>query len=324
MTANNEVDRQFPHLITRDWVAPFRAQRITELLGDKRGFDVAAMARMQADITSASAASILDAVGDAAPEELRRWDRRVDARPVAAFYEAFEEALWRRTFSDEMSPALFDRFYRYAANERFAGLHAIIADANSPWFDDRSTPNVRETRDDMVRLAASDATASLRSRFGPEASWAWDTIHAVKFSHALSGGGTLLDWFFSRGPIPVAGDGMTINKTTTNLRRPYETSEAASYRQILDVGAWDQSVAVNTAGQSGHASSPHYFDQNALWRSGQYHPLPFTRAAVEAATVARLGTDARLMTETHKTTDDYFGGIEWQQRLAARHLISRS
>ena len=104
----------------------------------------------------------------------------------------------------------------------------------------------------------------------------------------LAGGGRLLEWFFSRGPVPVKGDAMTVNKTTTNLRRPYETSEAASYRQILDVGAWDQSLAVNTTGQSGHPGSPHYFDQNALWSQGRYHPVPFTRSAVEMATVSQL------------------------------------
>jgi penicillin G amidase len=289
VTANNEVDRKLPFLITRDWVAPFRAQRIIELLGDKRRLDVAAMAQMQADVVSASADWILDAVGSALPiEELRSWDRRVDDRPVVLLYEAFEEALWRRTFADEMPVELFERFYRYAGNERFAGLHGIITDAGSPWFDDRATSEVRETRDDIVVQAANDAMASLRVRFGDQASWRWDRAHALQFSHALSGGGTLLDWFFSRGPVPVVGDGMTVNKTTTNLRRPYGTSEAASYRQILDVGAWDQSLAVNTTGQSGHPRSPHYFDQNVLWHQGRYHPMPFTREAVEKATVSRL------------------------------------
>jgi penicillin amidase len=110
----------------------------------------------------------------------------------------------------------------------------------------------------------------------------------VKFSHPLGGGGRVLDWFFSRGPFPIAGNSMTVNKTTTNLRRPYATSDAASYRQILDVGAWDQSLGIITTGQSGHPRSPHYFDQNVLWRAGQYRPAPFTRAAVEAATVSRL------------------------------------
>ena len=110
----------------------------------------------------------------------------------------------------------------------------------------------------------------------------------MKFSHPLSGGGRILDWFFSRGPVPVGGDSMTVNKTTIDLRRPYATSEAASYRQILDIGAWDGSLGVNTTGQSGHPRSPHYFDQNRLWRQGEYRPLPFTRGAVEAATVSRL------------------------------------
>ena len=96
-------------------------------------------------------------------KELRAWDRRVDERPVVALYEAFEEALWRRTFADEMSAPLYDRFYRYAGNERFAGLHAVISDARSPWFDDRSTPDVVETRDDIARQAAADAVASLRA-----------------------------------------------------------------------------------------------------------------------------------------------------------------
>jgi penicillin amidase len=289
VTANNEVDGSLPYLVTRDWVAPFRAQRITSLLGDRRGLDFAAMRQIQADITSVSADVILKAMElPDAVAELRTWDRRVDERPVSLVYQAFEEALWRRTFADEMPPLLYDRFYRYAGNERFAGLHGVIGDAGSPWFDDRSTPNVTETRDDIVRLAAGDAVRGLRARFGEPAAWRWDEAHAVKFSHPLSGGGRVLDWFFSRGPVPVGGDGMTVNKTTTDLRRPYATSEAASYRQILDVGSWDSSLGVNTTGQSGHPRSPHYFDQNRLWRQGEYRPLPFTRGAVEAATVSRL------------------------------------
>jgi penicillin amidase len=288
VTANNEVSRSLPFNITFDWVAPFRAARIIEMLGDRNGLDIPAMARMQADVTSLSANFLLTALGDAAPKELREWDRRADGRSTPALYAAFEDAMWRRTFADEMTDVQYARFYRYAANERFAGLRAIIDDATSLWFDDRSTPGVRETRDDIARVAAADAVALLRDRYGDPSRWRWDQIHAVKFSHALSGGGRLLDWMFSRGPVPVGGDNMTVNKTTTNLRRPYETSEAASYRQILDVGAWDASLGVNTAGQSGHPRSPHYFDQNVLWRQGEYHPLPFTRQAVEAATVSLL------------------------------------
>jgi penicillin G amidase len=290
VAANNEVDRRLPYFVTSDWVAPFRAQRIISLLDRSAGLDIDAMTRIQADITSLSADWLLEHVElPAEVRELGAWDRRVDERPVVTAYQAFEQALWRLTFADEMSSPLYDRFYRYAANERFAGLHAVIADAGSPWFDDRGTRDVIEKRGDIARRAASIAHSSLRDRFGADRSnWRWNDIHAATFRHALAGGGALLDWFFSRGPVPVAGDNMTVNKTTTNLMRPYETSEAASYRQILDVGVWDRSVAINTTGQSGHPRSPHYFDQNDLWRQGRYRSLPFTREAVDRATMSRL------------------------------------
>ena len=289
VTANNEIDRGMPHLATRDWAAPFRARRITDLLGDRRGLDFSAMRQIQADVTSLSADLILKAIElPESLERLRRWDRRADHRPEPLIYQAFEAALWRRTFADEMPAAMYDRFYRYAARERIAGLYAVIGDPRSRWFDDRSTSNVIETRDDIVRQAAEDALAGLRSRFGDPAAWRWDQAHAVVFSHPLSGGGRVLDWFFSRGPVAVSGDSTTVNKTTVDLRRPYGTSEAASYRQILDVGAWDASVGVNITGQSGHPLSPHYFDQNRLWLEGGYRALPFTGPAVEAATVSRV------------------------------------
>jgi penicillin amidase len=285
VTANNQID--MPFLVTRDWVAPFRAQRIIELLGDRTGLDVGEMQQIQRDITSRAADWILkDLELPAAAGDLRSWDRRVDERPVVALFEAFEEAMWRQTFGDEMDEPLYAQFYRYAGNERFAGLHAIIDDPHSRWFDDRKTEAV-EARADIVARAFEDARSGLYARFGDTAV-RWDSAHAVKFSHPLGGGGRVLDWFFSRGPFPIAGDSMTVNKTTVDLRQLYETSEAASYRQILDVGAWDRSMAVITTGQSGHPRSPHYFDQNALWRQGQYRAMPFSRAAVDAATVSRL------------------------------------
>ncbi|MCI0398632.1 MAG: penicillin acylase family protein [Chloroflexi bacterium] len=36
-------------------------------------------------------------------------------------------------------------------------------------------------------------------------------------------------------------------------------------------------------GQSGHPFSPHYDDMIELWLNGQYHPMLFSREAVEAA-----------------------------------------
>jgi penicillin amidase len=79
-----------------------------------------------------------------------------------------------------------------------------------------------------------------------------------------------------------------VNKTTVDRRAPYGVTEIASYRQIVDVGEWDRTRAVNSTGQSAHLRSPNYFDQNPLWARVEDRPFAFTRAEVEKARASRL------------------------------------
>jgi penicillin amidase len=232
--------------------------------------------------TSASAISIR------ALEQLQAWDRKVDARPVAALYQAFEDALWRRTFADEMGEELFAVFYEWAGAERPAGLYAIIDEPGAKWFDDIGTIDRKETRDDIFLLAGRDAMERLERDYGSADDWNWGAIHAVEFRHPLSAGGFPLRWLFDRGPSEIAGDGTTVMRVSFNRLRSFAAWEIPSWRQVLDVGNWDESQVVLPAGQSGHPLSPHYFDQNEMWRQGNTRPQPFTRSAVDAARAHRL------------------------------------
>jgi penicillin amidase len=63
----------------------------------------------------------------------------------------------------------------------------------------------------------------------------------------------------------------------------FAVTNGASFRMVLDVGAWDNSRVINTPGQSGDPSSPHYNDLFPLWAQGKYVPMLWTRKAVEAA-----------------------------------------
>ena len=51
---------------------------------------------------------------------------------------------------------------------------------------------------------------------------------------------------------------------------------------VADTEDWDNSVGLNTPGQSGDPDSPHYRDLFALWARGQYFPIAFSRAKVES------------------------------------------
>jgi penicillin amidase len=303
-SSNNEIARRATPLITRDWAAPFRATRLHEVLSSAKGVGLDEMGRLQNDLKSLAAARVLAGIPHAletakkqadaeaatvdALTELAAWDQVVDGRPVVTLYEAFEDAVWRRTFQDEMGEPLYRVFYQWAGGERPSGLYAILEERQSRWFDDIATIEMRESRDDIYILAARDAAERVQAEFGRGSGRAWDRVHAVTFEHPLAAGSWWRSWVFSRGPVPVAGDGTTVMRVSWNRLRPFRAWEAPSWRQLLDVGQWDDARVVLPTGQSGHLMSPHYFDQNDLWRSGQYRPQPYSREAVLKAQQHRL------------------------------------
>lgn len=302
-SANNEIDRGFSGLITRDWAAPYRATRLRDQLSNAQAVDLDAMAALQNDRRSLAADAVLAGLGAAIKagqsrtgeagnvallEQLAAWDRVVDSRPVVSLYEAFEHHLWRRTFVDEMDDPLFAKFYEWAGAEKPAGLYAIIADRESRWFDDITTLERRETRDDIFLLAIRDAEEQLQNDFGGGTSRNWDRVHAARFTHPLAAIAFPFRWFFDPGPVPIEGDGTTVMRVSWNRLAPFAAWEHPSWRQLFDVGNWDASRVALSAGQSGHPMSPFYFDQNDTWRTGQYRTQPFSRQAVSAAAKHRL------------------------------------
>jgi penicillin amidase len=290
-------------LITRDWTAGFRATRLRDQLSNAQGVDLDAMAALQNDRRSVAADAVLAGLEDAIKtgrgregeasqvallEQLAAWDRVVDARPVVSLYQAFEDAVWRRTFFDELDEPLFSRFYEWAGAEKPAGLYAVIDDRGSKWFDDITTVEKRENRDEIFLLAIRDADEKLQAEWGGESRRGWDRLHAARFSHPLGRIAFPFRWLFDRGPIPVEGDGTTVMRVSWNRMTPFAAWEYPSWRQLFDVGQWDEARVVLPSGQSGHPMSPFYFDQNDTWRQGQYRTQPFSRAAVQGAAKHRL------------------------------------
>ena len=109
-------------------------------------------------------------------------------------------------------------------------------------------------------------------------------VHSVRFIHPVE----VKAWH--RGPYPRPGDGNSVLATGgTNFRQ----TTGASYRQVLDLSDWDKSMMTNVPGEVGDPRSPHYDDLIDDWREGKYHPMPYTRAAVEAATTERIRLQPR-------------------------------
>ncbi|MEP7117917.1 MAG: penicillin acylase family protein [Acidobacteriota bacterium] len=299
-SANNPITRGRGPFVTRDWVAPYRATTITDTLANTPTVDMAAATGLQLDVRSGAADDVLqgldgalaraktstaDGAAVALLERLKAWNRQVDGSEDAAAFEAFEDRLWRRTFADELPDEVFTPFYQWAGAERTAGLYVIAGDPASRWWDDIGTVERRESRDDIFLLAAADAAQDVAQR--AEGARGWDQVHAATFAHALGDGGRLLAWFFNRGPVPVGGDGTTVMRISHRRLSGFKAWEHPSWRQVFDVGAWDNSKVVLPTGQSGNPLSPFYFDQNELWRAGHYRTLTFSRGAVDGAAAHR-------------------------------------
>ena len=93
---------------------------------------------------------------------------------------------------------------------------------------------------------------------------------------------------FTVGDTPWGGDEQTVSQGMFEPGTGYDAVIVSSWRQIIDLADLDASVGTHTVGQSGNPASPHWADLFPLWSAGQYHPLPFSRPAVEGATEFRM------------------------------------
>ena len=139
-------------------------------------------------------------------------------------------------------------------------------------------------RDQVLLHSLGDAVAEVQSRLGDDPkTWAWGRLHQAEFAHALSPlAGPADRPGLKAGPAPMAGTALSPMAATWRAD-DFHVTAGASFRMVLDVGNWDAARAINTPGQSGDPSSPHFRDLFPLWVKGDYVPLLYSRKAVEAA-----------------------------------------
>jgi penicillin amidase len=62
----------------------------------------------------------------------------------------------------------------------------------------------------------------------------------------------------------------------------FEAEEIPSMRMIVDLSNLQNSICINSTGQSGHAFHPNYSDMANAWRKIEYHPMNWTRSQIQA------------------------------------------
>ena len=301
VTANNQASpRDYPYLITSEWDHGQRAARIVELIEAAPGkIDFAYIQQMHADAKSLNAQALvpvllsveldpeLAAIRD---QYLASWDYQERADSVAAtLFESFWWGLLANTFNDDLPPT----FWPAGGSRWIEVMRNLVQQPASPWWDDKNTAGKVETRDDIFAVAFSEAVncQACLDQWGDDLSqWKWGEMHTATFRNQTLGyaGIGLIENLFNRGPQRTSGGESIINATSWMAGYSFEVSWLPSEREIVDLGDLDNSLAVHTTGQSGHAYHPHYADMIPLWAEVQYAPMWWEQASVIADSEGHL------------------------------------
>jgi penicillin amidase len=302
VTANQAViGEEYPYFLTNDWDHGFRASRIRQLIEDEGELSVDEMTRLQLDTANPMAATLVPYLLDiedlgssyysVGQELLAGWDFRQPAdSAAAAYYNAVWSNLLRLTFHDDLRQDIWPN----GGDRWFAVVTELLRDPAGPWWDDKQTEDVVESRDDILRQAMLDARDELTKLQSLDAGeWTWGHLHQLDLRHGSLGesGVGPLEWLFNREGRGVGGGSSTVDATAWDASQGYGVTAAPSMRMVVSVADFDRSRYINLTGVSGHPGSSHYGDQTELFVNGEFLPWAFSREAVVAA-----GEDTLLLT----------------------------
>lgn len=268
-----------------------RIRRINEILSQTDIFTVEDMKKYQLDLKSFTslrwkeeAKQILSHMGEEEwVNRLESWkaDAAINS-PEAALVETWLVLLKKYTFSDDFSDLTKKFLHRITNRDR--NFEYVYSENIAYWFDDTTTEDKVETREDIALKAMKDALEMTENKN-------WGDIQTLTMSHPMAAV-PVISFFLSlkRGPFPRAGTTGSLNNSGAfwSEKDLFVSRGGPSYRFIIDFNNIDQAQMVLPAGQSGHPLSDHFFDFYDLWENGEYWTVPFNRNEVEKMVKSRL------------------------------------
>ncbi|WP_020480360.1 penicillin acylase family protein [Sandarakinorhabdus sp. AAP62] len=278
-TANEmNVPAGYPHLLGLEWADRSRITRISEVIAAKPKFSLTDAMALQNDATSAMARRAVALLKGLS-------GRNDDERGALALLSGWDG----HEGPDSAAAALYEVWA--ARHLPMAAVKAIVPDDKRENFGRTSIGNVlpvlengallgpdpKALRETILLGSLGTAYVEAKKMFGPDpALWRWGALHVADFKPALGIAGRSAER--RAGPLPIGGSGST--PMAMGSGSDFQLVSGASVRVVLDVGAWDNSMAINTPGQSGDPASPHYRDLFPRWATGNYVPFVWSRPRV--------------------------------------------
>ncbi len=291
VTANQRVvPEDYPYYLTRDWTAPYRAERINALLDGQERATVDYSVATQLDQVSLMAREFVPLAQNApaatdGAKKLQAMLVGFDGDMVMGSPAPLAFAAWYRRFAyslyqDDLGDVTSSFF-----NLRPDLTRAILA-GEPDWCDDKNTPGI-ETCEQMAALALDAAWTELVAAFGADTSkWSWGKAHQAVQEHAVLGSTPLAPIANLR--VPNGGDGFSVDAAGYGLKfGNFDQTHGPGYRAVYDLaggGGW----FIHGTGQSGNLLSRRYRDFMDRWQQGDMIPMRMTRGEAEKGAVGTL------------------------------------
>jgi penicillin amidase len=149
-------------------------------------------------------------------------------------------------------------------------LTELLSDPKSPWWDDRSTRNVVEDRDMILRASLLAGYQRVIKQYGePGALWRWGYVRYANIHHLLRIPA------LSRLSIPMQSGPGTLNPSGG------DGTAGSSWRMVVELGPEVRAWGTYPGGQSGNPASKRYDDRLAKWQAGELDTLRFPHRAAD-------------------------------------------
>ena len=288
-TANNNVtpnDYKHWDAVGYTWSDAFRANRINSVLDQKEKVSLQEMAALQTDYYSVPASVIVPMLKNLQlpssqmkmvyEKYLMNWDYTLNKESVAAgFYVMLEKEIM------------------IEANKLFIpdNIKGLVSMQLSKVIDRLQNSDKYFTgsaqRDNFLVKCYEQAFKKMNNKFSTNqvseidfSKWQYGQANYkhISFEHPLA---HLIDSNTRKklnlGPLPRGGNGYTVGSTGSAENQ----SSGASFRVLMDTKNWDNTLMINTPGQSGDYKSPFYSNLFSLWANDDYFPAYFSKSLIE-------------------------------------------
>lgn len=301
-TANNAPHKVNGIFYPGYYYPGLRADRIEELLESQELWDVEDMKAVQNDhfgardyfIVQRTLLPLLNTsekseIYSKTVEALKNWDGQTGINSIGAtIYNQFLYFALEGLTKDEVGEEIFPKF----ANSLLlkSNIDRIFNDPSSIWWDDISTPEIKEGQALILNNAFDQAVVALEKQFGTDLNtWKWGKVHTVTHVHPI-GRKAPFDKIFNVGPFPKSGSNEVVDKEAFdyNADGVYPVKSGPAMRMLIDFANPQEVLSIIPTGQSGNFMSPHYADQAEMFVNGEYKTIFLKSSDIKSKAILRL------------------------------------